>query len=126
LSDIVDKIEVTRQTPPLSSTNLEDIMSVTFSSSSSSSSISFNVSNSNAAFILNALGVMVGEELQLEAGLSSKELLERILLVEAFSTVAPWVPVAGSIYTERPVGYLERALVELTEVALQGAEVYWM
>jgi hypothetical protein len=125
LSDIVDKIEVTRQTPPLSSTNLEDIMSVTFSSSSSSS-ISFNVSNSNAAFILNALGVMVGEELQLEAGLSSKELLERILLVEAFSTVAPWVPVAGSIYTERPVGYLERALVELTEVALQGAEVYWM
>ena len=81
--------------------------------------LSFNVSNTNAAYIFDALGV-VDEDERMSGAMPADDLLGRVLLAEAISPSDAGLPAftEGSVtYCGRPAGYLDEKLTALREIA---------
>lgn len=93
-----------------------------------------NVSNQNAAVLLDTLGIMVNEpwEDRCVGSMEAIDFLSRILIGQAVSPVDAGIPATQNgivVDMGRPEGYVDARLVELEEVAHfaieRGVKIYW-
>jgi hypothetical protein len=94
----------------------------------------FNVSNSNAAAILDVLGIYANDEQEdrLCGSLDATAFMGRVLIAQAISPVDAGIPTTTSgMMTDfgRPEGYLDAKLIELESIARiamdRGLSVVW-